>query len=135
MRTLLAAEIAEAVGGELIAGPCGAEIRGVSIDSRTVSEGDLFVALKGKKSDGHLYLGSACEKGASAVLVSEPVSGLPAGTAVIKAVDTLRALQDLAGWYAGGIPMRRIAVTGRASCARHNSFMTSNSEPVILPAS
>ena len=38
-------------------------VRGASIDSRTVSEGDLFVCLKGEKVDGHAYAARACEAG------------------------------------------------------------------------
>ena len=46
-------------------------IRGVSYDSRAVSPGDLFVALRGAVSDGHAYLGQAIELGAAALLVEE----------------------------------------------------------------
>ena len=51
-------------------------VRGASIDSRTVSEGDLFVCLKGEKVDGHDYAARACEAGAAAILASRDIEGL-----------------------------------------------------------
>ena len=51
-------------------------VRGASIDSRTVSEGDLFVCLKGEKVDGHAYAARACEAGAAAILASRDIEGL-----------------------------------------------------------
>ena len=50
--------------------PFSGELTGVSIDSRTVSEGNLFVAIKGDKFDGHNFLDSAISNGAAAVVVS-----------------------------------------------------------------
>ncbi len=50
---------------------------GVSIDTRTLKPGDLFVALEGDKTDGHLYVKDAVMKGAAAVVVRHPVEGLP----------------------------------------------------------
>lgn len=45
---------------------------GISIDSRSVQAGDLFVALVGEHSDGHHYLQQALQQGAAAVVVSKP---------------------------------------------------------------
>ncbi|HWP31228.1 MAG TPA: UDP-N-acetylmuramoyl-L-alanyl-D-glutamate--2,6-diaminopimelate ligase [Fimbriimonadales bacterium] len=47
-----------------------AEIRGITIDSRNVNRGDLFICLKGQKTDGHAYIEDAVSKGAVAVVVS-----------------------------------------------------------------
>jgi UDP-N-acetylmuramoyl-L-alanyl-D-glutamate--2,6-diaminopimelate ligase len=49
----------------------GLEITGIKYDSRQVSRGDLFVAIKGFKTDGHLYIGKAMENGASAVVIED----------------------------------------------------------------
>ena len=46
-----------------------AEIAGVAIDSRKIEPGNLFVALKGERVDGHDYLAAAKERGAAAALV------------------------------------------------------------------
>ena len=45
-------------------------IKGISIDDRTINKGDLFIALIGEKFDGHQFVESAISKGASGVLVS-----------------------------------------------------------------
>ena len=47
------------------------DIAGVSIDTRTLQEGDLFVALKGENSDGHDYVSRAFEAGAAAAVIAE----------------------------------------------------------------
>ncbi len=47
------------------------EVTGISYDSRRVSKGDLFVALKGRKTDGHLHIHEAIERGASALMVQK----------------------------------------------------------------
>jgi UDP-N-acetylmuramoyl-tripeptide--D-alanyl-D-alanine ligase len=74
---LTAAEVARAVGGTL-AGAAGAEVTGtVTVDSRTVAPGDLFVALPGERVDGHDYLSAAAAAGAAAALVARPDAALP----------------------------------------------------------
>ena len=56
---------------------------GVSIDSRTVGEGDLFVAIRGPNTDGHLYVGDALARGAAAAMVArdwaqnQPAAAMP----------------------------------------------------------
>ncbi|CAO3442618.1 UDP-N-acetylmuramoyl-tripeptide--D-alanyl-D-alanine ligase (EC 6.3.2.10) [Azospirillum argentinense] len=69
---------------------------GVSIDSRKVAPGDLFVAIKGPNFDGHDFVAKALEAGAAAALVSTVPPGVP-GDASLLAVeqDTLAALGDL----------------------------------------
>lgn len=63
------AEIAAATGGVASA---EFAVRGVAFDSREVGPGDLFVAMKGEASDGHLYLDQAFAQGAAGAIVSEP---------------------------------------------------------------
>jgi UDP-N-acetylmuramoyl-tripeptide--D-alanyl-D-alanine ligase len=86
-----AKEAANATNGE-IAGDWSAA--GVSIDSRTVQKGDLFIALTGENGDGHAYVADAIRKGAAAAVVSKPVDGVPAEKLLI-VQDTFHALQDL----------------------------------------
>jgi UDP-N-acetylmuramoyl-tripeptide--D-alanyl-D-alanine ligase len=74
----------------------------VSTDSRTVDAGDLFVALRGERFDGHRFVERALEKGAHGALVEKPppkdlLRNYQA--AVVLVPDTLKALGDLAaGW-------------------------------------
>ncbi len=63
------AEIAAATGGVASA---EFAMTGVAFDSREVGPGDLFVAMKGEASDGHLYLDQAFAQGAAGAIVSEP---------------------------------------------------------------
>ncbi len=64
------AEIAEATGGGASA-PFA--VSGVAFDSREVTGGDLFVAMKGEATDGHKFIGKAFAQGAAGAIVSEPV--------------------------------------------------------------
>ena len=66
------------------------EVHGISIDTRSIQPGDLFVALKDVR-DGHDFVPNAYEAGAGACLVSEPVSDVPA----LVVDDTLNALEKL----------------------------------------
>ncbi|MBV8030244.1 MAG: UDP-N-acetylmuramoyl-tripeptide--D-alanyl-D-alanine ligase [Betaproteobacteria bacterium] len=73
---------------------------GVSTDTRTIAPGDLFVALRGERFDGHAFLEAAARAGAVAALVDGAYAGahpLP----VVVVDDTKRALGELArGWRA-----------------------------------
>ena len=53
------------------------EISGVSYDSRTTAEGDIFVAISGEAVDGHKFVPMAAEKGAVCAVVEHPVEGIP----------------------------------------------------------
>jgi UDP-N-acetylmuramoyl-tripeptide--D-alanyl-D-alanine ligase len=97
-------EIAAAVGGK-VNGQFAAT--GVSIDTRTVEPGDLFVALAGIR-DGHEFVAQAMAKGAAGALVSQPVS-----TPSVIEMDTFKALQALGIAARERAPQaRRGAVTG-----------------------
>src|SRR5947208_8809514 len=65
-------EIAAATGGTASA---RFRVTGVTFDSREVGPGDLFVAMPGTVHDGHLFVESAFEAGASGALVSQAVNG------------------------------------------------------------
>lgn len=68
----------------------------VSIDTRTLKPGALFVALKGERVDGHAHVLAALEKGAAAALVSHVPEGMGAGDArLVMVADTEAALQAL----------------------------------------
>lgn len=100
-----AAEIAAAAKGEVLGG--GFSAQGVSIDSRSVEPGDLFVALAGVR-DGHEFVEQALAKGAAGVLVSQDVAG-PA----VKVADTFTALEALGVASRERAPqVKRGAVTG-----------------------
>jgi len=85
-------------------------ISGVSTDTRTLSRGELFVPLRGPRFDGHHFIEEAVRRGAAACLSEEPVSGV--SVPVIRVVDTLRALGDLAAVLRNAFSGPVIAITG-----------------------
>ncbi len=84
---------------------------GVSIDSRTLKPGDLFVAIKGEHADGHKFIEAAFEKGAAAAIAKEGFNAAPGGP-VFRVEDTLGALNGLAAAARGRTAARIAAVTG-----------------------
>ncbi len=85
-------------------------VRGVVADSRQVRPGDLFVAVRGTRVDGHRFLAEAAARGALAVVL-EAGSEVPAGTPALVVADTRVALAELsAAWY--GRPADRLALVG-----------------------
>ncbi|CAE7941503.1 murF, partial [Symbiodinium necroappetens] len=103
-------EAIAATGGS---GPAGWRANGVSIDSRTVQAGDLFVALEGPTFDGHDFVADALAKGAAAAVVHRRPSGELAGAAPLLSVDdTLEALRALARAARQRSRARVCAVTG-----------------------
>ncbi|MCL1835017.1 MAG: UDP-N-acetylmuramoyl-L-alanyl-D-glutamate--2,6-diaminopimelate ligase [Oscillospiraceae bacterium] len=86
----------------------GAVIGGVCFDTRRLKQGDLFVAVRGYRSDGHDFIGSALEKGAACVICeSEPAEDV----AYVLVKDSRAALADVsAAWF--GYPASKIKVIG-----------------------
>jgi UDP-N-acetylmuramoyl-tripeptide--D-alanyl-D-alanine ligase len=68
---------------------------GVSIDSRSLQQGDLFVALVGPNADGHAHVADALQRGAAAAIVAQDVAGTAADAALIRVDDTQAALERL----------------------------------------
>jgi len=121
---LTAETIASAAGGQLIEGDRTTPIERLSIDSRAVSPGDLFVAIRGARFDGHQFVPAAMARGALGAIVSaapdfergtrtgRDAPGPPA--VLIKVDDTTRALQAVARDVRRRSGARVIAITGSA---------------------
>ncbi|MBV9540174.1 MAG: UDP-N-acetylmuramoyl-tripeptide--D-alanyl-D-alanine ligase, partial [Alphaproteobacteria bacterium] len=90
------------------------EVNGLSIDTRTIKPGDLFVALKGDNRDGHDFVKAAFEAKAGAALVTHEPPGLPANAALLTVAHTQRGLEDLAVAARARSSARIVAVTGSA---------------------
>jgi UDP-N-acetylmuramoyl-tripeptide--D-alanyl-D-alanine ligase len=114
---------AEEAGAALGMGPLLAAVPGVSIDSRTLRAGDLFVALRGERCDGHDYVADVLAAGAGGAVVDSvwwdegknPVAesmGRTARMAVYPVSDTLEALGKLANAVRRKSGATVIAVTG-----------------------
>jgi UDP-N-acetylmuramoyl-tripeptide--D-alanyl-D-alanine ligase len=86
---------------------------GVSIDSRTLAPGDLFVALAGERQDGHAHVAAALAAGAAAALVARHPADVPAGAPLLFVPDTLEALTRLGlAARSRAAATRGVAVTG-----------------------
>jgi UDP-N-acetylmuramoyl-tripeptide--D-alanyl-D-alanine ligase len=114
--------IAGAVAGAQLAGAVPGQgetpVRDVVTDSRTMAAGDVFVALRGPRFDGHSFAAEALARGAAGVVVErEWAEAHPEVTAtggVIAVSDTLQALQDLAHAVRQASGAKVVAITGSA---------------------
>ena len=111
--TMALADVAAATGGRVVAGPGGVQVAGVTIDSRRVEPGQLFVAIAGPRFDGHDFLAEAASRGAAASLVHRDVAP-PAGMSVVRVADTTRGLADLARHARAQAEVPVVCVTGSA---------------------
>jgi UDP-N-acetylmuramoyl-tripeptide--D-alanyl-D-alanine ligase len=101
-------EAASRSGARLI----GADVSfaGCSIDSRTVQKGNLFIALRGEKFDGHSFIGAAVDNGACAALVEDKDYGI--SIPLLVAQDARQAMINLAGSWRNNFDIPVLAVTG-----------------------
>jgi len=108
-------EIAKLVDGRLLNGVEDTPRR-VIHDSRLVQEGDLFVALKGERADGHAFLEEAFARGACGAIVSDRKAIPEAGRNVICVKDSLQALWVLAAAWREELSATFVGITG--SCGK-----------------
>ncbi len=99
------------------------------IDSRKVSDGDIFVAIAGERTDGHLYLSSAAEKGAAAVLTERIPEDLTPfeknGCSVILCENTSLSLASLASEHKKECDVLTVGVTGSVGKTTTRQFIAS----------
>jgi UDP-N-acetylmuramoyl-L-alanyl-D-glutamate--2,6-diaminopimelate ligase len=104
--------------GTLIEG-LGAELRGsaqtpiaeLAYDSRAVTPGMLFIALRGAQGDGHAHVASAVRSGAAAVLVERWPEDVGGSAAVVRVAETRRAMHEIARRFFGD-PGRSLVLVG-----------------------
>ena len=119
---LTAAWVADRMAGAIAAGDARREFGNVSIDTRTLQAGDLYVAIRGERFDGAEFAGAAIEAGAAGVVVPRGWSANAIGSAkalaeravVIEVDDTTKALQDLAHGIRRESGTKVVAITGSA---------------------
>ena len=105
---LTLADIALATGGQILGGDPGTAVTSYSVDSRTISPGALFVALRAER-DGHDFVGDALDRGAAGAVVARPVEG----HRLVLVDDTAAALTALgaaARERLAGVPV--VGITG-----------------------
>ena len=117
------AEIAQALNYPYLQNGDGI-VTGVSIDSRAVNKGDLFVALAGEQTDGHNYLAQALEQGAAGVVISREDAIAEYGLQnYILAEDGAVFLQTLAHWLRQNTEIPVIGVTGSTGKTSTKDFL------------
>ncbi|WP_293447096.1 UDP-N-acetylmuramoyl-tripeptide--D-alanyl-D-alanine ligase [Planktotalea sp.] len=103
-----AQDAATATGGRAVG---DWSVNGISIDTRTIETGDLFVALKAAR-DGHEFVAQALGKGAGAALVTHAPEGVAQDAPLLIVADVLSALEDLGRAGRARTDARVVAITG-----------------------
>lgn len=106
MKTLSIKDIAAAIGAECIG---DAQVKNITIDSRTAQPGDLYIAIKGENFDGHDFSASAVENGAAAVMCHKDID---CDCPKIIVDDTQTAFLRLAAWYRSLFGFLVVGLTG-----------------------
>lgn len=110
MTMLTLQQAAALIPGAIVTGDGNVSFSRVSTDSRSVGEGDLFVALKGERFDAHDFLTDVAARGANAALVSR--EGASASLPQLQVADTRLALGALAHGWRQRFAIPLVAVTG-----------------------
>ncbi|PUB14474.1 UDP-N-acetylmuramoyl-tripeptide--D-alanyl-D-alanine ligase [Paenisporosarcina sp. OV554] len=87
-------------------------VRGVSINTKTIQPGDLFIPFKGEKVNGHQYVAQAFEKGAAAALWQKDEPNPPQDVPLLFVEDSEKALQQMARAYRNEHQATFIGITG-----------------------
>jgi len=105
-----------ATGGRLLTDQAGeAQFTGLSLDSRSLQSGNIFIAIKGEKNAGHGFLASAAERGAAAFVIDADREGIMPPDLRMRALavdDTRLALRQIALWWRKKFNFRSVAITG-----------------------
>ena len=110
MKNLLIENLLIVCGGTLYGSAPGGEITAVTTDSRSVTPGCLFAAIRGQRVDGHDFIAGALAQGAACCLAERVPQGVEG--CVILVQDTVQALQRLAGFYRAQFRFPVVGVTG-----------------------
>ncbi|MDI2112503.1 UDP-N-acetylmuramoyl-tripeptide--D-alanyl-D-alanine ligase [Commensalibacter nepenthis] len=104
-------DLIQATGGTF---PCSTTIkgRGISIDTRSIETGDIFIAIIGENSDGHQYVQKALDAGAACAIISQPIAELAENAPILYVKDTLQALTDMGRYARNRFTGKVIAITG-----------------------
>jgi UDP-N-acetylmuramoyl-tripeptide--D-alanyl-D-alanine ligase len=101
-------------GGTLVSGPAGQTLTHLYTDSREVTPGGLFVALKGETQDGHAFIAQAIDRGATAILCEAAPAAAPGTVSMVRVGNTRLALRDLTRGIVDAHPIPVVGITGSA---------------------
>lgn len=112
-------DILAATGGELLSGEKAHSFGGISIDSRNISKNDLFVAIKGKRHDGHQFIADVILKGVRGIVMDRrqadqqsKADRMQQDVCCIAVNDTIRAFGDMAAYHIKRFTCPVVAITG-----------------------
>ena len=111
-------ELTKAIKGKIISGDLKSIVNRISIDSRTLENGDFFIPLLGEKQNGHQFIDEALSKGAIGFLTSvypdnlDIKNKLDLEKIIILVEDTQKALEELAKYVRGKYNYEVVAITG-----------------------
>ena len=107
------ASAADACGGKFFGDKrlLSQNVMDVTIDSRTIGRGSLFIPIRGERFDGHEFIGAAFDAGALCCLSEKPVEG---PNSYILVPSTLDAFQMIAAYYRSLFPIPAVAISGSA---------------------
>ena len=126
MKPISAQQLAAILGVPLAAGSGDLMVTaGVSTDTRKLTPGAAFFALRGENFNADLFARKALEAGASVAVVGEWQGEAPPNTSVIVVPDTLLALQRLAVWWRKQLDIPVVAVTGSNGKTSTKDFTSS----------
>ncbi len=106
---MTARQLSELLGGDRPSQGANALVTGIAIDSRKVTPGDVFVACRGTKSDGHRYVADAIANGAVAIVADREVGTV--AVPVVMVADSRRAVAAMASRFYGE-PSRDVKCVG-----------------------
>lgn len=106
-------------------------IEGVSIDSRTVKKGDLFIPFRGEQANGHKYVESAIQKGAVAALWMKDEPNPPQSIPLLFVDDPEFALQEMARAYRNTLTCKVIGITGSNGKTSTKDLVASILSPIF----
>ncbi|WP_307323560.1 UDP-N-acetylmuramoyl-tripeptide--D-alanyl-D-alanine ligase [Evansella vedderi] len=119
-------DIAAWVNGEVVeSGDNTLEVAGVSTDTRTIQQGNLYIPIVGENFNGHDFVRAAVENGASGALWQKSQPNPPEDVPLIYVEDTLLALQDLAKNYLDYLPAKVVGITGSNGKTTTKDMVTS----------
>ena len=109
MEKILVKELAGWTGGKLLKGEASAPVTSISIDSRSLKAGALFVAIKGAKFDGHNFVEKLATAGALGAVVSRKTPGIEKLEITVLVSDTTEALKKIAAGYLKKLGKMKVA--------------------------
>ncbi|MBQ8822481.1 MAG: UDP-N-acetylmuramoyl-tripeptide--D-alanyl-D-alanine ligase [Lachnospiraceae bacterium] len=124
MKNITLENLARVTGGRLVHPEhenCGIEAGGVYLDSRQVQAGDIFIATKGERVDGHSFIPAVAEKGALGVICEKEQTELTLPYIIVE--DSFTALRQIGEFYRAQLNVKVVGITGSVGKTSTKEFI------------